>query len=206
MGNRKIATVITILLCCAFLVEGLLSVHRSRNNCEAAYAKRNHGALFSSSLVQMRASPPSSLSDSSTPRSRKSPEDIQKKKNKTARNEARYIAATSLLESTSKKQNNEFCLRRLESDPSFLRLEPRDRRFARRLVSTVERRMGQIDKILSHCSKDYRIKPTRQSEALIQAALRLGAAQLLFLDTPQHAAVKETVDILRMHPQMDKQL
>lgn len=37
---------------------------------------------------------------------------------------------------------------------------------------------------------------------MVQAALRLGAAQLLFLEIPPHAAVKETVDVLRMDPRI----
>ena len=39
-----------------------------------------------------------------------------------------------------------------------------------------------------------------KSDALVQAALRLGAAQLILLETPAHAALKETVDVLRMNP------
>jgi len=33
--------------------------------------------------------------------------------------------------------------------------------------------------------------------ALLQATLQIGAAQLLFLETPPHAAIKETVDVLK---------
>ncbi len=37
---------------------------------------------------------------------------------------------------------------------------------------------------------------------LCDAALRIGAAQILFLDTPSYAAIMETVEVLRMHPQI----
>ena len=42
-------------------------------------------------------------------------------------------------------------------------------------------------------------KKDRLSDKLCQAALRVGAAQILFLDTPPHAALQETVEVLRMH-------
>ena len=71
----------------------------------------------------------------------------------------------------------------------FPRLEPRDRAFARNLLSTSLRRLGQIDAILARClSHDL---PPR-GRAVLQA-LRLGAAQLLFLGTPAHAAVDGSV-------------
>ena len=37
---------------------------------------------------------------------------------------------------------------------------------------------------------------------LTEAALRIGAAQILFLDVPVYAAVSETVESLRMHPKI----
>jgi hypothetical protein len=62
----------------------------------------------------------------------------------------RYIASLALMEATNKK-NLEFPLRRLENDKRFQTLDVRDRGFTRLLVSTVERRKGQIDKVLGHC-------------------------------------------------------
>lgn len=40
------------------------------------------------------------------------------------------------------------------------------------------------------------------SDVLCQSVLRIGAAQLLFLDVPIYAAVKEMVDVLRSHPKV----
>jgi transcription termination factor NusB len=37
---------------------------------------------------------------------------------------------------------------------------------------------------------------------LCQATLRIGAAQLLYLDTPSYAVLKETVEVLKMHPKI----
>jgi 16S rRNA (cytosine967-C5)-methyltransferase len=68
-------------------------------------------------------------------------------------------------------------------------LEPRDRGFAQLLILTVLRRLGQIDAALAACL-DKPLTPKAQG---IGDVLRLGAAQLLFLDTPPHAAVAETV-------------
>jgi 16S rRNA (cytosine967-C5)-methyltransferase len=68
-------------------------------------------------------------------------------------------------------------------------LEPRDRGFARLLAATVLRRLGTLDAVLASClDKGAPPQP-------VAAALRLGAAQLFFLDTPAHAAVGETVDL-----------
>ncbi len=68
-------------------------------------------------------------------------------------------------------------------------LEPRDRAFARLLVTTCLRRLGQIDALLAH----YLSKPLAARDATVQDVLRLGAAQLVFLETPAHAAVHQGV-------------
>jgi 16S rRNA (cytosine967-C5)-methyltransferase len=67
------------------------------------------------------------------------------------------------------------------------RLAVRDRAFARLLVTTVLRRLGQLDKAVLPL---LRYRPKSRS---VTNMLRLGAAQLLFLSTPHHAAVGETV-------------
>ena len=71
--------------------------------------------------------------------------------------------------------------------PGLGRLAARDRAYARLLVATTLRRLGQIDAVLDRF--------LRQAPKSIQVRnlLRLGAAQLLFLHTPAHAAVAETV-------------
>ena len=77
------------------------------------------------------------------------------------------------------------------ADPSngMSRLEERDRGFARRLVASCLRRLGEADAAL---------KPHlgRWPEGAPLAALRLGATELLFLGTPPHAAVSAQVDLL----------
>jgi 16S rRNA (cytosine967-C5)-methyltransferase len=74
-----------------------------------------------------------------------------------------------------------------QGHPQLGRLAVRDRAFARLLVTTVLRRLGQID----HAALP--LLRYRPKELTVTNLLRLGAAQLLFLSTPPHAAVAETV-------------
>ena len=126
------------------------------------------------------------------------PTSKSKKKNATPRSVA--VAALLELSTSAKKKRklrNIFAVQRLESNPDFLSFpEQRDKSFARNLVATTERRMGQIDKVLAECASVYPPKRGKHA-ALLQSCLRVGAAQLLFLSTPHFAAVKETVDVLK---------
>lgn len=72
-------------------------------------------------------------------------------------------------------------------------LESRDRAFARLLLATTLRRLGQIDALLDQCLE----KPLAPAAWVVRDALRLGATQLLFLDTPAHAAVNSAVALVR---------
>ncbi len=72
--------------------------------------------------------------------------------------------------------------------PAMQALEPRDRAFARALVMATLRWLGPIDTVLQSRLK----KPPPER---IVNILRLGAAQLLVLKTPAHAAVGATVDL-----------
>jgi 16S rRNA (cytosine967-C5)-methyltransferase len=79
----------------------------------------------------------------------------------------------------------------IEESAAMHRLAGRDRAFARLLVATVLRRLGQIDALIAGCLN----MPLAPRAALVQDILRLGVAQLLFLRTPPHAAVATSVDI-----------
>jgi 16S rRNA (cytosine967-C5)-methyltransferase len=72
--------------------------------------------------------------------------------------------------------------------PAMAALAPRDRAFARALVMAALRHLGPIDAALQ--SRIRKPPPER-----IVNVLRLGAAQLLVLKTPPHAAVGATVDL-----------
>ncbi len=73
---------------------------------------------------------------------------------------------------------------------SFNALEGRDRAFARALVTASLRRLGGINAVLSR----FLQRPLPDSAAHARALLHIGAAQLLVLGTPAHAAVGETVE------------
>jgi 16S rRNA (cytosine967-C5)-methyltransferase len=79
----------------------------------------------------------------------------------------------------------------IEDNQEMAGLPARDRAFARLLVATVLRRLGQIDVLIAHCLNT----PLPPRAAMVHDMLRLGIAQLLFLRTPPHAAVATTVDL-----------
>lgn len=70
-------------------------------------------------------------------------------------------------------------------------LEGRDRAFARALATVTLRRLGEADAAVAPLLK----RPLPRKALTAQNILRLGAAQLLFLETPAHAAVAETTGL-----------
>jgi 16S rRNA (cytosine967-C5)-methyltransferase len=79
----------------------------------------------------------------------------------------------------------------IEDSQAMAKLSLRDRAFARLLVATVLRRLGQIDALIGDCLAS----PLPPRAAQVHDILRLGIAQLLFLHTPPHAAVATSVDL-----------
>ncbi len=76
------------------------------------------------------------------------------------------------------------------ADPAGSGVPARDRAAAHRLAATVLRRMGTLDAVLEPFLA--KAPPPR-----VRLALMMGAAQLLFLDTPPHAAVGTVVSLVR---------
>lgn len=113
---------------------------------------------------------------------------------------ARYAATKALI---PRKGSSMFSLDRLEGDVVFQQLSVRDRSFAKLILATLERRRGQIDIILKHCMNEKQKKRPSRVDMYIHAVLQVGATQLLFLETSPHAAVKETVDILKIDPTLN---
>lgn len=70
-------------------------------------------------------------------------------------------------------------------------LETRDRAFARNLVATALRRLGQIRALIDGCLE----RPLPRAAKGVDMVLALGICQLLFLKTPAHAAVDTSVDL-----------
>ncbi|MBM09876.1 MAG: MFS transporter [Magnetovibrio sp.] len=66
-----------------------------------------------------------------------------------------------------------------------------DSAFAERIVKTALKRLGQIDQILGECLA----QPLPKKARVAQDVLRLGAAQILFMEVPDHAAVHTSVQL-----------
>lgn len=81
----------------------------------------------------------------------------------------------------------------LENALSSTSLDQRDRAFVRMLTATVLRRLGQIDTLIESCLD----KPLPPRGELARQIMRLGVAQLMFMDVSAHAAIDATVDLAR---------
>ena len=79
----------------------------------------------------------------------------------------------------------------LDRDPGFAAMSDRDRGFARAIVSTTFRRLGQTRLVLNK----FLARPIEENAAPIQAILLTGAAQLLWMGVPPHAAVSSAVSL-----------
>jgi 16S rRNA (cytosine967-C5)-methyltransferase len=75
--------------------------------------------------------------------------------------------------------------------PDLAQLENRDRQFVRALTAATLRHLARIDRVLARCIEQP--LPDRAHQA--RDLLRLGAAQLLVLNTPAHAAVDSMVEL-----------
>lgn len=78
----------------------------------------------------------------------------------------------------------------IDDSKDFSDLNQRDRAFVRMLVTTVVRRLGQIDDLIrkSLLRPDQPINPP-----VLEFILRMGVAQLIFMNVPDHAAVNTSV-------------
>jgi 16S rRNA (cytosine967-C5)-methyltransferase len=72
-------------------------------------------------------------------------------------------------------------------------LDQRDRAFAQRLAYGSIQRLRTLDYAIEQLGR----RPVRKLDPPVRAALRLGAYELGFMQTPRHAAVNETVELVR---------
>jgi 16S rRNA (cytosine967-C5)-methyltransferase len=72
-------------------------------------------------------------------------------------------------------------------------LEPRDRAFAMRLAYGTVQMKATLDRVLESIAR----RPLDKIDAPVLAALRLGVYELLFMDTPDRAAVTESVELVK---------
>lgn len=183
-------------LAVAMLLVGAPSARAFNTKTSLAPLNNIHPSRVSSPLqtsALFDSSPKINESTVTQPKKRRAPKKITPT--------ARFVAISALAKAAAGAQVNagDFSTRHLEQDTYYKSLEARDRAFARLLVATVERRLGQIDKVLECCIEKYPPKKGKHSH-FVQATLRTGVAQLLFLETPPHAAIKETVQVLRLYP------
>ena len=81
----------------------------------------------------------------------------------------------------------------ISAESQFSNLADRDRAFVRALAATVLRRLGT----LRHLLRRYLERGLPPNAARVETALLLGAAQVLWLDVPDHAAVDLAVKLAR---------
>lgn len=101
---------------------------------------------------------------------------------------ARLSALSALVHTLDKKKPLDSCW---PQDRYFNTLSPSDRAFAQLLAKTTLRRLGQIDDILNR----FLEKPVAATR--IMHTLRLGVTQLIWLETPPHAAVHSAVEMTK---------
>ena len=102
---------------------------------------------------------------------------------------SRHVALEVLIACLDKAQPLDDALVRHEGCAA---LDPRDRAFVRLLLATTLRRLGEIDEVLATMIE----RPPEGANVAAREVLRLGAAQLLFLGTPAHAAVDTSVRLI----------
>jgi 16S rRNA (cytosine967-C5)-methyltransferase len=106
---------------------------------------------------------------------------------------ARRIAADILDGVLHKRRTLDDQLDGAAAHPGLKTLSDRDRALMRRLVATILRRLGTLGHVLSRLLD--RGIPTDAPRA--QSALLIGAAQILWMDVPDHAAVDLSVRLVQ---------
>lgn len=81
----------------------------------------------------------------------------------------------------------------LEAHEAFLALDTKDKAFVRMMVSTILRRLGQIDDLIAQ-SEDRETTKT----PTLQNILRLGVVQIMFMAVADHAAVDTAVRLCEL--------
>jgi 16S rRNA (cytosine967-C5)-methyltransferase len=81
-------------------------------------------------------------------------------------------------------------------NPTLRELCDRDRALTQRIVATVLRRLGTLRRLIG----DLLDRGLPKGSPQVENALLIGAAQLLFLDIPQHAAVDLSVRLVQGDP------
>ncbi|HAQ35405.1 MAG TPA: rRNA methyltransferase [Alphaproteobacteria bacterium] len=88
----------------------------------------------------------------------------------------------------------------LSNAPEMRTMEARDRAFARQLAATTLRRAGQTEAMV----KRFLNRPLPDNATMGRALLLTGAAQMLWLGTPAHAAVSSSVALAKESPATER--
>ncbi len=107
---------------------------------------------------------------------------------------ARQLAARVIGSVIEQRRPFEDALARASAETSDI--EPRDRAFARLIISTVLRRHGELTAVL----KTFLTKPLPDSRGELWPILLSASAQLVMLETPPHAAISMAVDQCHADP------
>jgi 16S rRNA (cytosine967-C5)-methyltransferase len=105
----------------------------------------------------------------------------------------RRIAADVLENVLRRRRPLDEQLSDISADSEFSHLAHRDRAFVRALSATVLRRLGTLRQLL----RRYLERGLPPNAPRVETALLLGAAQVLWLDVPDHAAVDLAVELAR---------
>ena len=81
----------------------------------------------------------------------------------------------------------------LFSLPLFNKLDERDKRFCRLIVTETIRRHGQIDEIINN----YLNKKIKRNEVYFKNILRVGVCELLFIKSKEYAAINDAVELVK---------
>ena len=109
---------------------------------------------------------------------------------------ARQAAATLLARVVDDRRSLSGLVDTRHGPSAFQALEARDQALARAIVTAALRHRGTIESVLSHA---FDRAPPKRARHLIHT-LHVAAAQILFLDVPDRAAVSLAVEALRREP------
>ena len=101
----------------------------------------------------------------------------------------RRTAAAMLRQMIERKTPLDALLDEAHGNPHFLALDARDRGLVRAILGVALRRRGEIEAALARMLD----RPLPEGAGALSAILHVAAAQILFLDTPHHAAVDTAV-------------
>lgn len=109
---------------------------------------------------------------------------------------AREMAGWLVEQVLDRRRAFDDCLAEAFASAKGLAMAPRDRGLARLIAATVLRRKGGLEALLA----EFMEKPLGERQTAAQRILLTASAQMLYLDTPAHAAINLAVAECRRNP------